>query len=257
MKQAKTTATPAHELEQWKRVFSDAREAFAQKKFNESVALFTRALTLKPAHPTLLDCRAASYEKINQLDLALCDAKNIIQVAPIESRGYLRAGKVLSLQQKYDSAIKVYKRALTKVDPADARYQQIVLMKTQVEKKANPPPIHDFMKVLPYDVTSLIFSMLSFDRRVQCTGVCKSWRDFALSWSGMWRDLDFGDRKVPLAIIKKYLSYAKGRHVRRFAVTNANLNTMKKILQLLIDENCQYIEVLGKVSSSLREEASV
>jgi tetratricopeptide (TPR) repeat protein len=253
IKQAKITTTTKNESELWKRVFSDAREAFAQKKFKESIALFTRALALNPAHPTLLDCRAASYEKIDQLDLALRDAKSIIQIAPTESRGYLRAGKVLALQQKYDTAMNVYKRALTKVDPSDSRYQQIALMQTQVKKKANPPPIRDFMKVLPYDVTSLIFSMLSFDRRVQCTGVCKRWRNFALSWSGMWRDLDFGDRKVPLNTIKKYLGYAKGRHVRRFAVANANLNTMKKILQLLIDENCQYIEMLGRALNDLEE----
>lgn len=253
IKQAKATASHTNESDLWKRVFSDAREAFAQKKFKESVALFTRAITLKPDHSTLLDCRAASYEKVDQLALALRDAKSIIEIAPTESRGYLRAGKVLSLQKKYDKAIQVYKRALEKVDPIDSRYHQIALMQAQVEKKANPAPIRDFMQVLPYDVSSIIFSMLSFDRRVQCTGVCKSWRNFALSWSGMWRDLDFGDRKVPLTTIKQYLGYAKGRHVRRFAVANANINTMKKILQLLISEDCQYIEVLGRVSNLVNE----
>jgi tetratricopeptide (TPR) repeat protein len=235
--------------EPWKQVFQDASAAFKENKYRESVALFTRALSLNPNHITIIDCRAASYEKLNELDLALQDAANIIKIAPGEARGYLRAGKVLSLQQKYKQAAKIYKRALTRVDTQDKRYQQILSIKAIAERKASPPPCHDFMKILPYDVISLIFSMLSFDRRIQCTGVSQTWRGFALGWSGMWRDLDFGDKKVSYTTIKNYLSYAQGRHIRRLAMMDADQSRMKKILQLLIDENCQYIEVLGKFRS--------
>lgn len=237
--------------EPWKQVFLDANAAFRENKFKESVALFNRALGMNPNHITIMDCRAAAYEKLNQLDLALQDAMGIIKLAPKEARGYLRAGKVLSLQQKHKQAVNVYKRALTRVDAQDKRYPQITSMMDIANKKASPPPSHDFMKILPYDIISLIFSMLSFDRRIQCTGVSRTWRGFALGWSGMWRDLDFGDRKVSYTTIKKYLSYAKGRHVRRFAMMDADQVRMKKILQLLIDENCQYIEVLGDYTSTV------
>ncbi|KAK4512367.1 UBC core domain-containing protein [Mucor velutinosus] len=233
--------------EPWKQVFSDANTAFRENKFKESVALFSRALGMYPNHITIMDCRAAAYEKLNELDLALKDALSIIKLAPKEARGYLRAGKVLSLQQKHKQAVSVYKRALTRVDSQDKRYLQIKSMMAIAEKKASPPPSFDFMRILPYDIISLIFSMLSFDRRIQCTGVSQTWRGFALGWSGMWRDLDFGDRKVSYATIKKYLGYAKGRHVRRLAMMDADQNRMKKILQLLIDENCQYIEDLDFV----------
>ncbi|EPB83520.1 hypothetical protein HMPREF1544_09741 [Mucor circinelloides 1006PhL] len=233
--------------EPWKQVFLDANAAFRENKFKESVALFNRALGMNPNHTTIMDCRAAAYEKLNQLDLALQDAMSIIKLAPKEARGYLRAGKVLSLQQKHKQAVNVYKRALARVDTQDKRYPQITSMMDIANKKASPPPSYDFMKILPYDIISLIFSMLSFDRRIQCTGVSRTWRGFALGWSGMWRDLDFGDRKVSYTTIKNYLSYAKGRHVRRFAMMDADQARMKKILQLLIDENCQYIEVLDFV----------
>ncbi|KAL9549289.1 hypothetical protein MBANPS3_005283 [Mucor bainieri] len=245
-KQPKLTAISSSG-EPWKQVFSDASAAFRESKFKESVALFNRALGMNPSHITIMDCRAAAYEKLNELDLALKDALSIIKLAPKEARGYLRAGKVLSLQQKHKQAVSVYKRALTRVDSADKRYPQISSMLAIAEKKATPPPSFDFMTILPYDVISLIFSMLSFDRRIQCTGVSQRWRGFALGWSGMWRDLDFGDRKVSYATIKKYLGYAKGRHVRRIAMIDADQSRMKKVLQLLVDENCQYIEDLDFV----------
>ncbi|RCI05930.1 hypothetical protein CU098_008854 [Rhizopus stolonifer] len=233
--------------EPWKAAFSDARKAFSENNFKESVALFTRALTLKPGHTTILDCRAASHEKLNQIDLALRDASSIISIAPTESRGYLRAGKLLMLQKKYKQAVNVYQRALVKVDPHDSRYAQIKQMKQTAEKRATPSSYLDFMQVLPYDVVSLIFAHLSFDRRVQCTGVSKAWRQFALNWSGMWRDLDFGHRKVPVTTIKKYLGYATGRHIRRFAMMDADKNRMRKCLQALIDADCQYLTHLDFV----------
>ncbi|KAI7903868.1 uncharacterized protein BX663DRAFT_452479 [Cokeromyces recurvatus] len=246
IKQQKTVASKTNN-EPWMQIFSDAREAFNQNQFKDSVALFTRALSLKPNHITLLDCRAASYEKLNEMELATRDAVQMVKLASTDARGYLRLGKILSLEKKYDKAIHIYTRALDKVSPQDKRYNQIVAIKAIAEKKAKSDHVQDFMNVLPYDIISLIFSKLSFDRRIQCTAVSRNWRAFALNWSGMWRDLEFGHQKISLTTIKNYLGYAKGRHVRRFAIMDVDQNKMKKILQLLIDENCQYIEILDFV----------
>lgn len=242
----KRTSTTNNSSEPWKLVFNDARQAFSENKFKNAVALFTRALVLNPNHTTLLDCRAACYEKLEELDLALKDASTIVKVAPNDARGYLRAGKILSLQKKYEKATHIYTRALKKVDPTDARYAMISNVKELAEKALKPPSKHDMMTKLPYDVISLVFSYLSFDRRIQCTAVSKSWRNFTVNWAGMWRDLEFGNRKVSMNVIKRYLGYAQGRHVRSFSIHFANRNTVKNILQSLIDENCQYIECLGK-----------
>jgi tetratricopeptide (TPR) repeat protein len=245
-----TTTSDKLETEPWKLVFQDARQAFINNQFKEAVSLFTRALTLNPNHATLLDCRAASYEKLNELDQALRDAILIVKTAPNDARGYLRAGKLYSLQNHYEKAIRVYTRALKQVDPKDSRYPLIHNMKQAAEKAKTPPPKKDPITALPYDVNSIIFSYLSFDRRVQCTAVSRSWRNFALTYSGMWRDLEFGNRKVSQGTVKKYLQYCQGRHVRSFSIHNANRNAMKNILQSLIDENCQYIERLGEISEN-------
>lgn len=250
----KTSVSPTKKPQQsfagtepWKLVFNDARQAFTENKFKEAIALFTRALTLQPNRATILDCRAASYEKMNDLDLALADALTMIKTSPEDARGYLRAGKLFSLKKKYDKAISVYNRGLKAVDPKDARITMIKTMKQKAERLARPPAKHDPVAVLPYDVFLLVFSYLSFDRRVQCTAVSKKWRSFALNWSGMWRDLELGGyRKISKKTVSTYLSYAKGRHVRSFTIHYANRDLMAHVIQCLINEDCQYIEYIGK-----------
>lgn len=239
-------------VEAWKLVFNDARQAFTDNKFKEAVSLFTRALTLNPNHVILLDCRAVCYEKLDQVKFALADAATMVNVAPKDARGYLRGGKLFANQKKFTKAIGLYKHALQKVDPKDARFQLILELKEKAEKATKPPQTMNIMDKLPYDVNAIIFSYLSFDRRVQCCAVSQNWRNFALQWSGMWRNLEFENHRPSQNIIKRYLSYAQGRHVRSFSIHNANRNTIQNILQSLVDENCQYLETLGKPLNNRR-----
>ncbi|KAG1152284.1 hypothetical protein G6F37_001417 [Rhizopus arrhizus] len=226
----------------WHKVFSDAQEAYKQSKFEDATALFTRALGMQPDQVTILDCRAACFEKLKDYSSALSDAKRIITVAPRDARGYLRAGKILSLQKKFKGAMKAYDLGLEKVSREDKRYDLISTMKKSAER-AIAVGI-DFMMVLPYDIKAMIFSYLSFDRRVQCMAVCRSWYAFATSWSGMWRELDFENKKINGQIVKRYMTYAQGRHVRRLTLSDAEQNLMEKVLKLVISEDCQYLERL-------------
>lgn len=59
-----------------------ARSAFSQKNFTAALQFLTRALTVAPKDINLLDSRAASYEKVGQLDKALDDAKAMIRIFP-------------------------------------------------------------------------------------------------------------------------------------------------------------------------------
>lgn len=59
-----------------------ARSAFSQKNFGAALQFLTRALTVVPKDINLLDSRAASYEKLGQLDKALDDAKAMIRIFP-------------------------------------------------------------------------------------------------------------------------------------------------------------------------------
>jgi tetratricopeptide (TPR) repeat protein len=59
--------------------------------------------------------RAATYEKLEQLQNALRDAKAMIDLKPEMAKGYLRCAKVLQLKGEKELALKIYERGLAKV----------------------------------------------------------------------------------------------------------------------------------------------
>lgn len=245
-KKVANSGTLSSSSELWRKIFDEAREAFESAKYEEAIQLFTRSLQYKPKQITVIDCRAAAYEKSQQLDNALKDGASVMALVPKDSRGYLRAGKILVLQGKYNEAINIYKRALKMVPPTDPRYNTIEPLLKNTRNRKKPAKVVDFMKMLPYDLICQIFTYLSFDRRVQCITVCRAWREFAMNWTGMWRDLDFARYKIPQTAMIKYMNYAKGRNVRRLTLQGAAENTTLKILKTLIMQDCHYIETLGK-----------
>ncbi|KAI8328254.1 hypothetical protein BC941DRAFT_477098 [Chlamydoabsidia padenii] len=239
--------------ESWKHYFQDGRQAFEANQYKEALDYFTQALTLQPNQLTLLDSRAATLEKLNEWDLAKNDATTMIKLDPTSSKGYLRYGKLLSLQQRYSSAAKVYRRGCERAN--DARHHLLVSMKNDMEAKARIQQVQcDPMAILPYDVLDLIFSSLPFHRRLACMQVSTSWRRFLLHWSGMWRNMDlvtgsFKYNSVSRKTLAQYLSYTQGRHLRRFSISLDRAKT-DYALQLLIDQNCHYLEYLGLAHAS-------
>ena len=68
----------------------------------------------------LLNLRAAVYEKMDgKLEEAAKDAKRMIQLDEKSVPGYLRAGKVLGLMEKWEKALGMYKYGLEMVPGGD------------------------------------------------------------------------------------------------------------------------------------------
>ncbi|KAI3402605.2 DIA2 [Candida oxycetoniae] len=61
---------------------------------------------------TLLDQRAATYEKLGQYNLALKDGRTLIERDPGNCKGYLRVGKLLCLLERKFEAYKVYQEGI-------------------------------------------------------------------------------------------------------------------------------------------------
>ncbi|CAK9437750.1 uncharacterized protein LODBEIA_P21280 [Lodderomyces beijingensis] len=61
---------------------------------------------------TLLDQRAATHEKMGQSNLALKDARKIMEIEPANCKGYLRTGKLLCLMNRKFDAYKVYQEGI-------------------------------------------------------------------------------------------------------------------------------------------------
>ncbi|KAG9065813.1 hypothetical protein KI688_002110 [Linnemannia hyalina] len=104
-----------------------ARSAFSQKDFAAALQFLTRALAVVPKDINLLDSRAASYEKLGQLDKALDDAKAMIRIFPQNPKGYLRAGKTLRLQQNIRAATKLYVAGVERCTKGSKDYEVNIL----------------------------------------------------------------------------------------------------------------------------------
>lgn len=65
-----------------------------------------------PRYLALLDNRAASWEKLNNLNKALKDGKRMIKVDPFNMKGYIRCGKILQKLNKNQDALENYTKAI-------------------------------------------------------------------------------------------------------------------------------------------------
>lgn len=255
-KKATPSSTTPIQQASWKHYFQDGRQAFQESQYKEALDYFNQAVLLEPAHLTLLDSRAATYERLQQWGLAIQDAKTMVKLSPTSSKGYLRYGKLLSSHyQRHASAAKVYQRGCDMVDPNDARYALLMSLKQDMEAhiakaKQRRQGQRDPLGIMPYDVLDLIFSYLPFHRRVACMLVSRTWRRFLVTWSGMWRNMDLvtgalRHNNVSRKTLAQYLLYTQGRHLRRFSLSADKAKT-DYALQLLIDQDCHYLEYLGK-----------
>ncbi len=87
------------------------RALYKRGEYKEAIKWFDRAIGRSPT-VQLLDNRAASCEKLGDLQAALQDAKKAIQLHREDATGYLRAGKILIKMDKQSVALEIYTHGL-------------------------------------------------------------------------------------------------------------------------------------------------
>ncbi|KAF9940039.1 hypothetical protein BGZ65_008486 [Modicella reniformis] len=163
-----------------------ARQSFSQKDFFAALQYLTRALVIAPKDINILDSRAASFEKLGRLDDALTDAKTMIKINPQNPKGYLRAGKILRLQQNIKSSARVY----------IAGTERSVKGTKDYEKEAR---VLDPIERLPLELLMIIFGNLNFTERIRCLEISKKWMTYLGSVRHFWYSIDLA-RRVPSSI---------------------------------------------------------
>ncbi|KAK5284097.1 hypothetical protein LTR16_005279 [Cryomyces antarcticus] len=93
---------------------------YGRKEYQKALNAFTEAIDMSNA-PTssLLENRAATFEKLEDLQAALREGKRTIQSWKQDVTGYLRTGKILRMMDKPDVALSIYQYGLRKVSPRD------------------------------------------------------------------------------------------------------------------------------------------
>ncbi|KAE9375308.1 hypothetical protein N431DRAFT_542865 [Stipitochalara longipes BDJ] len=169
------------------------RHRYAKGDYAGALEAFTEAVQYSSQHLLLnaLDARAATYEKLGDLQPALRDAKKMIDEMPKLSKGYLRCGKVLRLLQKPELALRIYDRGLTKVKiGADDDRIKLQSVYNQLRIAQTPGKSRDPLEYLPLELAEMVCLNLSMRDRVVCLSVTHSWKRLLESSHKLWTTLD-------------------------------------------------------------------
>lgn len=154
---------------------------------------------IHPKLGSLLDQRAATYEKLGQVVSALKDGKELTKLEPIGCKGYLRTGKLLVGMNKKIEAYKCYQEGIYIIEKAIREYNIIVpgklmmSLKTQYralnrelkQKRRTEDDVSKIVKkvkrstdpfnFLPLEVIEIIFQYIPMNQILQMHLVSKLW----------------------------------------------------------------------------------
>ncbi|EPS43197.1 hypothetical protein H072_2815 [Dactylellina haptotyla CBS 200.50] len=235
----------------------------ALRKGNLKVAIdkFTEAINMQPPIlMTLLDSRAALYDKTDQLKLALKDAKRMMEHEKANPKGYLRAGKILHRMDKSTMAVEIYKLGIKHIEPSDPHLPRLkemiekALEKQNKALKAARKKIYDPMQVLPLELLEMVLEYLPFSNIVAMQRVSKTWQNVISSNARFWATLDFSHAKKPISRSALKNCINKSKYTLTKATLNRihNFNDTTVIDMVSVCKDLEYMKVMdGFMGSSL------
>ncbi|KAF2720250.1 hypothetical protein K431DRAFT_313442 [Polychaeton citri CBS 116435] len=217
------------------------RAAFRKQQYAAALKHFNRAIALEPVSVTLLDNRAACYEKLNDLPSAIKDAKKAIQLQREDAVGYLRAGKILTKMGKKPVALEIYSHGLKSVRRVGKGYEALRKAHGDLQNVLSPRTSVDPLTMLPRELAVQIIDYLSFKQRMNACMVSMQWAGFIRSAPDLWQHIDLSGakRRVRNVFISRAINVARTK-IRK--ATLANLESWEKTLAALT-KHCQLEEV--------------
>ncbi|WAQ84853.1 hypothetical protein PtA15_5A426 [Puccinia triticina] len=197
------------------RVFQRGITAFKAEDYQRAIQCFDQAFEASSNESValkinILDSRAASKEKLNDIKSSLSDAKQVIDLAPESPKGYIRAARLFNQIDRFPASVKMFELAITKlksnpkrntllIETLQAELQQVRLReKTHVgtpqirratSSSASSKPKSNFVGKMPFEIFIDIVSSLDIPTRFRCMAVCSSWRQTILNTPNLWNTL--------------------------------------------------------------------
>ncbi|KAL7942196.1 hypothetical protein V8C42DRAFT_332815 [Trichoderma barbatum] len=231
------------EIEKKKRKRSDSvsQELDDNAQANQAAALECG----NPLHLQALNYRAGTFEKIPDHRRAQADARRMMDVAPCSPEGYLRASKILRMENNPKDSLKVLTDGiLVFLERGDFQVEDL----RRLDKARNPlkpkfakvDPLSSFLSLswmskahLPPELILDIFGRLELSTLCQCLRVSKGWKS-ALTAPGsahLWRSLLFTGASAP----KKALSYDTWRKLLSYSLNNIRELVIADARKLFLD----------------------
>ena len=233
-----------------------AQTQYRRKDYKQALDMLNQAIS-SLSRPTisLLDNRAATYEKLEDLNSALKDARDTIKLAEADVTGYLRAGKLLQKMDKHSVALEIYKRGIRK---KPAKVELLQKMHDKLNRSLSPPTATDPFSQLPIELVEYILAELSFKQTVyvarfktasvtndlrNCIRVSKQWRGLITGLPALWRNLDLtrAQKLVRSSFISACINRSRG-HLE--SATVYRLAKPDEVLNALL-RNCHHLHTLS------------
>ncbi|KAI9771167.1 MAG: hypothetical protein M1840_002518 [Geoglossum simile] len=224
---------------------------YSANEYGLALEAFSAAFELSSRKSiSILDNRAATYEKLTRWTAAYRDASLMMSLKPDDPRGYLRAGKILCRTGKQNSAARIYSYGLDHANRKDPRYSILRLMMSKIPQAPTVPKgkLFDPFLVLPVELGSMVAELLSFKTLVLCLRVSKHWNRFLSSLTPLWRQLDLSvaQRAVGEKFILSCIRRSKGTLTRALlqCLTNNDI-VLKAILSHVVMrcKNLKHLEI--------------
>lgn len=108
-----------------------------QKKYQEAVDAYSRALEIDPRNAVYLSNRSAAYSSLRETAKAAEDAKRAIEIDPTYSKAYSRLGLALYSQGDAQGAMKAYEKGLEAEgsNPSDGMTRGFETAKKRVQEE--------------------------------------------------------------------------------------------------------------------------
>ncbi|KAJ8658173.1 hypothetical protein O0I10_006180 [Lichtheimia ornata] len=81
---------------------------------------------------------------------------------------------------------------------------------------------------LPPEILALIFANLSLQHRVQCLCICRSWRAFLFSWSGLWNELSDNEGYDMIKMFKAYMQSSSSGTPMRYRIDSIHIHATRR-----------------------------
>ncbi|KAI9253960.1 hypothetical protein BDA99DRAFT_168047 [Phascolomyces articulosus] len=156
---------------------------------------------LPKIHMSFLEQRVMAFKRKGDVHQAYVTSLIMTREFPTFISGFLHAARILIQQRRFEHAIVMCKDGLEKnaqLSTKDPKYQELLQVQKLAQKGQNSKV--DFMKLLPYDVITLVLKRLSMDDIINCMKVSKGWEQSILSCPSSFREW----RIVPPADQREY-----------------------------------------------------
>ncbi|KFX87729.1 hypothetical protein O988_09312 [Pseudogymnoascus sp. VKM F-3808] len=204
------------------RCFQKGDHLGALEHFNKAIECSSSKLV-----PALLNKRSLVYIKLEKLQQALRDGREIIKRMPDRAMGYLRCGQVVQLMGQRDKAVEILERGLHKVPVGNdedrktlSKHYEALRRQSQAANRIDP------LTRLPREIVQQIWGHLDLKACGRCLSVSKGWKKFVESYPPLWQNLKISNNNLSEAALTAWLKRAEhsGYYLRSAAISSNTFN---------------------------------